>query len=143
MFPTPGATPHIRLYRVLPTFQPPTLNFAKVYAATGGAFIALFVFCPALIPVIIPIAGRLLAFCVGRFPALAGSAGVVSVKAFDALIEAIEQTRASNNDAPARFGNQLPAAHPTQELFLNLSRKMDAAHKALVRQRKSALHLDR
>ena len=55
-----------------------------------GAFIALFVLCPALIPVIIPIAGRLLAFCVGRFPALAGSAGVVSVKAFDALVEAIE-----------------------------------------------------
>lgn len=31
----------IVIYGILPTFQPPGLDFGKVYAAYGGAFIAL------------------------------------------------------------------------------------------------------
>lgn len=31
----------VMLYGVIPTFQPPTFDFGNVYAAYGGAFIAL------------------------------------------------------------------------------------------------------
>lgn len=103
----------------------------------AGALIALFVFFPALIPV----AGRLLAWAVARVPSIAGGAGVVSVKAFDALVKAIEQTRSSNS-APERFGNQAGDSSRYEDLFLNLSRAMDADHKALVRRRKAVLHLE-
>jgi hypothetical protein len=104
-----------------------------------GVFVTLFVFCPALIPV----AGRLLAGCVARFPALAGGVGVVSLKAFDSLVKGIEQTRLRAGSAGAeRFGNQIGASDFSDELLFNLSREMDAAHKALVRQRKTALKLD-
>lgn len=105
-----------------------------------GALVAVFVLCPALLPV----AGRVVAWCVGRFPAVAGSVGVVSVNAFDAVVKAIERTRRNiPSESTPRFGNQAPSGDDRDDLFLNLSREMDAAHKALVRKRKVALVLDR
>jgi hypothetical protein len=52
----------------------------------------LLVFC-VLFPATIPIAGRFLGWIVSRMPGLAGWAGVVSVKAFDAVVQAIEETK--------------------------------------------------
>lgn len=106
-----------------------------------GGFIALVVLVPASVPVL----GRILAWCVARFPALAGTAGVVSVKAFDAVVKAIERMKSTQplENQPHKFGNFTTPAHGLDELHLHLSREMDAAHKALVRKRKTALELDR
>jgi hypothetical protein len=111
-----------------------------------GGLIALAFFVPASIPIL----GRILAFCVGRFPAFAGTAGVVSVKAFDAVVKGIERMRNTTAPAvPSQFGNQIAggsqSAQSAQlaELQSHLSIEMDAAHKALVRERKAALKLDR
>lgn len=103
-----------------------------------GGFIALAFFVPASVPIL----GRILAFGVGRFPALAGTAGVVSVKAFDAVVKAIERTRHTPTP-PSQFGNQITAEPELPDLQFHLSIEMDAAHKALVRKRKAALKLDR
>jgi hypothetical protein len=54
----------------------------------GGA-VALFVFCP----IALPICGRLLAWLVGKVPSLASAFGVVSVKAFDAVLRGIEKAK--------------------------------------------------
>ena len=106
-----------------------------------GGFIALVVFVPASIPVL----GHILAWCVARFPALAGTAGVVSVKAFDAIVKAIERMKSTPplENQPPQFGNFTTPAPGLNELHFHLSREMDAAHKSLVRTRKTALELDR
>ena len=108
-----------------------------VVLAVGG-IVALIVFVPASIPLL----GRILAFCVTKFPALAGTAGVVSVKAFDAVVKAVEYAR-SKSAGSSQFGNQVGEAQRIGDLEFHLSREMDASHKALVRQRKAALHLAR
>ena len=123
----------------------------------GGA-IALFVFCP----IALPICGRLLAWVVGKIPSLASAFGVVSVKAFDAVLRGIEKTKEQH----ARLepgGPRISTAAPTvpvanallasssgdsrrgqtiswiDQLHNHLSREMDAAHKTLVRARKTQL----
>ena len=101
-----------------------------------GAIVALVVFCPAALPIL----GRMLAWGVGRFPALAGMAGVVSVKAFDAVVKAIERTKPAAGEGD-RFGNQSAPRSLLDALHANLSREMDSAHKILVRKRKSALRI--
>ena len=112
----------------------------------AGGLVALCVFFPAATPIV----GRLLAWLVGKIPSLAGAAGVVSTKAFDAVVSAIEATRRSQNGGRGetgptiRAGNQLDGKEESvllDELHLNLSRAMDAEHKALVRKRKSAMAL--
>lgn len=133
----------------------------------GGA-VALFVFCP----IALPICGRLLAWIVGKVPSLASAFGVVSVKAFDAVVRGIEKAKDQHatlerrDPGTARLQprspNQSPAA-PTvpvanallasssgdsrrgqttswiDQLHNHLAREMDAAHKALVRARKTQL----
>ncbi|MGV3771992.1 MAG: hypothetical protein ACO1QB_03760 [Verrucomicrobiales bacterium] len=119
-----------------------------------AAMIALFVFVPAAIP----ICGRLLGWVVSKVPSLAGAAGVVSVKAFDAVVKGIERTRSTASTkisgvAPTVSTSALGTEesgtsrrHPDgpalnawiAELELNLSRGMDQAHKALVQRRKLA-----
>ncbi len=89
-----------------------------------AALIALLVFVPALIPVF----GRLLASLVAWLPSLAGYVGVVGTRAFDATVRGIEQWKTSAST---------PDAQST--LLDSLSRSMDAAHKQLVKQRKSAV----
>jgi len=54
-----------------------------------GGLIALFVFCPVALPIV----GRLLAWLVGKIPSLASALGVVSVKAYDAIIRGIEKAK--------------------------------------------------
>jgi hypothetical protein len=105
---------------------------------TVGGIVALIVF----VPVSIPLLGRILAFSVTKFPALAGTAGIVSVKAFDAVVKAVEQVR-SKGASSSPFGNQVEERERIGELEFHLSREMDATHKALVRQRKAALQLAR
>jgi hypothetical protein len=69
-----------------------------------GGLAAVCVFFPAAIPIV----GRLLAWIVGRVPALAGAAGVVSVNAFDAVVKAVERSKSGAN-ANANFGNEVRA----------------------------------
>lgn len=107
----------------------------------GGA-IALCVF----FPIAIPIGGRFLGWLVTKIPALASATSVVSVKAFDAIVRAIEKAKqepspgASTvsvaNSGDSRRG---PAEDWLGKLHTQLSREMDAAHKALVRARKTQL----
>ena len=121
----------------------------------GGA-IALFVFCP----IALPICGRLLAWIVGKFPSLASACGVVSVKAFDAVLRGIEKAKvgrvaprapSSENSTftdltTSPVAPTVPVANTLSsgdsrrgqekenwidQLHNHLSREMDAAHKAL------------
>lgn len=108
-----------------------------------GGLIALCVFFPAAIP----IAGQVVGVIVSRVPALAGAAGVVSVKAFDAVVKAVERSKAAGADTQNHpnipLGNSLPSDPAwIERLHLNLSREMDSAHKRLVRQRKETLGLN-
>ena len=148
----------------------------------GGA-VALIIFCPLALP----IAGRILAWIVGKLPGLASTFGVVSVHAFDAVVRAVEKTKAQPQTSPAASGapgdttsaaanmsnaseaalaenktipiypvaptvpvanthiaplpgdsrrDRVPADNFIDRLHNQLSREMDAAHKALVRARK-------
>lgn len=54
-----------------------------------GGVVALFVFCPLALP----ICGRLLAWLVTKIPSLASGLGVVSVKAFDAVLRGVEKAK--------------------------------------------------
>lgn len=87
-----------------------------------GGIIALCVFFPALIPIF----GRLLGWVVSKIPALAGAVGVVSTKAYDAIVRGVENTKKEwgRSDAEA-------------VLHKNLSAEMDASHKRLIRARKA------
>jgi len=111
----------------------------------GGA-IALFVF----FPVAIPVAGRFLGWLVGKLPGLANACGVVSVKAFDAVVRAIEKTKQQSSGAAPTVpvanafiapgdSRRGPSEDFVESLQTQLSREMDAAHKALVRARKTQL----
>ena len=115
-----------------------------------GGLIALFIF----FPVALPLAGRFLAWLVGKLPSLAGAAGVVSVKAFDAVVRGVERAREAGsggellNNQSASVVPAVPATNgysrrhsPGSSLELSLSRSMDADHKALVRARKHTLAL--
>jgi hypothetical protein len=89
-----------------------------------GGIIALCVFFPALIPIF----GRLLGWVVSKIPALAGAVGVVSTKAYDAVVRGVENAKKEwgRSDAEA-------------VLHKNLSQEMDESHKRLVRVRKAAV----
>jgi len=93
-----------------------------------GGLVALMV----LVPVCIPLLGRLLAWLAGKLPSLAGALGVVSLRAFDALVRGVERWKESS-----RQGSLSEAQRTAIEaLETNLSREMDAEHKELVRARK-------
>ncbi len=94
-----------------------------------AAFVALCIFCPLVIPIL----GRLLGWVVGRLPSWAGAFGVVSLKAFDAVVRGVERTRKTT-------ANTADGAGAIANLDMNLSVEMDEAHKALVRSRKEVLH---
>jgi len=124
-----------------------------------GGMIALFVFCP----VALPICGHLLAWIVGKVPSMASGLGVVSVKAFDSVLRGIEKAKDAKNAAPpsgasstlttSQAAPTVPIANTLlksgdsrrgqenwiDQLHNHLSREMDAAHKALVRSRKTKL----
>ncbi len=99
-----------------------------------GAIVVLCIFVPAAIPIL----GRILGWIVSKIPALAGALGVVSVKAFDAIVKGIERTK-SEPSGISRISNETSDSW-NDKLHLNLSREMDAAHKALVRSRKATLN---
>jgi hypothetical protein len=93
-----------------------------------GGLIALCVLCPAMIPIL----GRLLAWVVGKIPALAGAIGVVSTKAYDATVRGLE-------NAKADFARHNDGTQDVAVLHSNLSQAMDRSHKALVKRRKLAV----
>jgi outer membrane murein-binding lipoprotein Lpp len=84
-----------------------------------GGMIALCVF----FPVAIPFVGRFLGWIVAKIPGLAGWIGVVSTKAFDAIVKGIENTKRSHAEEGAAaheaggpsksLGNQFSVAAPT------------------------------
>jgi hypothetical protein len=98
-----------------------------------GGGIALCVF----FPVAIPIFGRVLGWMVGKVPSLARALGVVSLKAFDAVVRGVEKSRAATAGQP--LANQ--TGGEAAGLDWNLGREMDREHKRLVRARKAALNL--
>jgi hypothetical protein len=124
------------------------LRWFKLFGS-GSLLIAVAVAICVFFPAAIPILGRILAWLVGKIPALAGAAGVVSVKAFDAVVKALERTKTEKaSEAPSqaplanqRFPDLSATGNLLETLHLNLSREMDAEHKALVRTRKGALGL--
>jgi len=109
-----------------------------------GGLVALLVFVPASIPLL----GRLLGWVVGRLPGLAGAVGVVSTRAFDAVVRGVEQFKtagtpnqpAANPAAPTGSVARATglAAPAPGGLLDHLSRELDAGHKQLVRTRRAA-----
>jgi hypothetical protein len=95
-----------------------------------GGLVALIVFVPAAAPIL----GHLLGWVVGKVPRVAGWLGVVSVKAFDSLVDGVERFKAGR--VPSAANQPAPAPHAAP-LLQQLSRTMDADHKALVRQRRA------
>ena len=107
-----------------------------------GGFICLCIFCPVALPLI----GHFLGWLIGKVPALAGAVGVVSVKAFDAVVRGIERSKsqykkAGDSNGTLTNGSAFASNERNQTIFLeeSLSREMDASHKALVQQRKTTL----
>ena len=108
-----------------------------------GGSVALCVFCPLALPLV----GRGLGWLVGKLPGLASAVGVVSVKAFDAVVRGIEKSKkqtspvaptvpVANTFTTSGDSRRDKATSWVEQLENNLSREMDAAHKALVRVRK-------
>jgi hypothetical protein len=89
-----------------------------------GGIIVLCVFCPAVIPIF----GRLLGWLVSKVPQLAGALGVVSTKAYDAIVRGVENAKQEWHRSDAET-----------VLHSNLSSAMDESHKKLVRVRKVAV----
>jgi hypothetical protein len=96
-----------------------------------GGLIALIVFCPIALPLL----GRALGWCVSRFPSLASKLGVVATGAFDSVVRGVENFKSST------FSNAGSPSVTADDLHASLSREMDAAHKELVRSRKTDLKL--
>lgn len=96
-----------------------------------GGLIAMIVFCP----IVLPLLGRLLAWCVSRFPSLASKLGVVATEAFDSVVRGVENFKSSS------LSNDGQTTISAGNLHASLSREMDAAHKELVRTRKADLKL--
>ena len=99
-------------------------------------------FCPLALPLV----GRGLGWLVGKLPGLASAVGVVSVKAFDAVVRGIENAKKQNLPVAPTVSvantqllgdSRRDKTSWIEKLENNLSREMDAAHKALVRSRKS------
>ncbi len=110
-----------------------------------GGLVALVVFAPAALPLV----GRVLAWVVARLPSMAGAMGVVSVRAFDAVVRGIERFKEDHKQGasaePGTDASQGQAKNggsatggPPAALLDHLSRELDADHKELVRCRREA-----
>lgn len=93
-----------------------------------GGIIALCVFCPAAIPILL----RVVAWVVNKIPALASVAGVVSRKAFDQVVIGVQNAKAHYE--------QKGDSEAAQVLSSNLAQAManDPDHDLLVRSRKAS-----
>ena len=110
-----------------------------------GGLVALVVLAPAALPLV----GRVLAWVVARLPSMAGAMGVVSVRAFDAVVRGIEKFKDDHkqeaasppeteaNLEQAKNGGSAKSGPPAA-LLDHLSRELDADHKELVRCRREA-----
>lgn len=86
-----------------------------------GGIVALFVFFPALAVPLLPIAARALGWIVSMFPKAAGALGVVSTKAFDAVVKGVNSGLEKTDAAQSATVKQ------------ELSKALDQSHKNLVR----------
>lgn len=118
-------------------------RFSTIAVGTIGGLVALAVFCPIAVPLL----GRFLGWLVAMIPGAAKATGVVSVKAFDAVVRAIEKTRRQTGAPPASIlasneagdgGSRRARTDAMETLLASLSSEMDASHKALVRARRAA-----
>lgn len=94
-------------------------GFSLFTLIAGG--IAICIFCPALIPIFT----QIIAWVVSKIPALAGALGVVSKKAFDAVVTAVQAHRDGEES----------------NLDTSLSKNLDRSEKNLVTVRKLKLGL--
>lgn len=100
-----------------------------LFATFGmSGLIALGLLCPAVLPLL----ARLAAWLVAKIPALAGTFGVVSKQAFDAVVSGVGEVRSQWKQA----GN--PAL---QTLDRELKKSTDQNHRALIESRRNVLRV--
>jgi hypothetical protein len=92
---------------------------------TVAAVVALFVFCPPAAMIVF----RLGAWLVGKVPAMASFLGVVGTKAFDQVVQGVEDAKASVRESGGK----------SEVITDPIARRMDAGPKALVRARRAVV----
>jgi hypothetical protein len=108
----------------------------RLYASLGltgiiAVIAGICIFFPAALPILM----RMVAWLVGKIPALAAALGVVSKEAFDQIVRGVENGKAEIKRA--REANKV--IDPIEALDSNLSKSMDNKHKVLVKARKAKL----
>lgn len=99
---------------------------------TGLSFLAMLGILAALcfaFPVILPIAGRIIGWIVGKIPAAAGYIGAVSTSALDRVYKGIEKTKLEKGEDD----------ETVKALRANLSSTMDQDQKDLITARRKAV----
>lgn len=98
-----------------------------------GGLIALCMFCPAVIPIL----GSMATGLIGKFPALAGYFGVVSRKAFDAVVRGVGEAREKlKKDGASRSGAETLAMLNTE-----LEKATDEEHRRLIEARRRVVNV--
>lgn len=104
--------------------------WTRIYATLGiGGIIALCV----CFPVAIPIVGNLLGSLVNTIPSLASALGLVSRKAFDSVVTAVQKTK-----------EKLKADDKSDSLMVlkdELEKATDSSHRNLIASRKESLNI--
>jgi hypothetical protein len=107
-----------------------------------GGIIALCIFCPAAIPIL----ARIVAWIIGKIPALAGAIGVVSSKAFDAITVGVGQVRTQlkvEQTKPQQSQRKYTAAEVQAMLDNSLMRATDDTSRVLIEKRRKATNADK
>lgn len=103
--------------------------WASIFSTLGiGGIIALCVLCPAVLPIVFAILGRVFAFVVEAVPRVAGFLGVVGKNTFDRTMAGIENYKTTQKEAGK--------TESAEALEASLSRKMDTPDKLLVKIRR-------
>jgi len=115
------------------------IGFWTRLLALGGGSLGAIVLLVVFVPAAMPLLGRFLGWLVSRAPGLAGSVGVVSVRAFDAVVRGIERFKAGTGAAAPPADPGTPGSeNSASSLLQGLSHELDSDHKDLVKERRAA-----